>query len=114
MDIISNTEDGYEVLQPCGRLGFEEEKDALQAFEEAVRETDAGVVIDCVQLEYVSSAGLRAFLQGAKAAEKKGVPFVVCALVTDVASVFDISGFSHIIPVYKDDAEALAALKQGR
>ena len=111
MDIITSKEGPYTVLQPCGRLGFAEEDDARQAFEAAVQETKAGIIVDCVQLEYLSSAGLRAFLNGAKAAEAKGVPFVACSLTADVASVFTISGFDHIIPVHPDTPAAAKSLK---
>lgn len=112
MDIISKAEGSYIVVEASGRLGFEEEDQARAAFEKAVKQAKAGVVVNCAKLEYLSSAGLRAFLAAAKAAEQKEVPFVVCALTQDVAVVFDISGFDHIIPVHKTVAAATAALKK--
>lgn len=66
-------------------------------------------MVDCASLSYVSSAGLRAFLVAAKAAETKGVSFSACSLGSDVASVFTISGFDRIVPIFDSISEATAA-----
>jgi anti-sigma B factor antagonist len=68
----------------------------------------AGVIIDCAGLDYVSSAGLRVFLLAARASQRAGLSFAVCALKPAVREVFDLSGFSRIIAVYADRAAALA------
>lgn len=67
----------------------------------------AAVIVDCASLDYVSSAGLRAFLLGARAAQRAGRSFSVCALKPAVRDVFDLSGFSKIIAVHADRATAL-------
>lgn len=101
---------------PQGRMDF----DAAPAFQEAVERLLAGaskppaVFIDATALEYVSSAGLRAVLLGARAAQRAGIPFGLCALQPAVREVFDLSGFSRIIPVYPDRATALAQAQPGR
>jgi anti-anti-sigma factor len=101
---------------PEGRMDF----DAAPGFQEAVERlfTGAGkppaVIVDGVALEYVSSAGLRAVLLGARAAQRAGIPFALCALQPAVREVFDLSGFSRIIPVHPDRATALAKAQPGR
>lgn len=100
---------------PQGRLDF----DAAPGFQEAVERVMAAavkppaVIIDGAALEYVSSAGLRAFLLAARAAQRAGIPFALCALQPAVREVFDLSGFSRIIAVQADRATALAQAKQG-
>ena len=102
---------------PVGRLDF----DAAPGFQEALErllggagERPAAVIIDGTGLEYVSSAGLRAFLLAARAAQRSGISFALCALQPAVREVFELSGFSRIISVHPDRASALAQAQQGR
>ena len=99
---------------PEGRLDF----DAAPGFQETLERTlggkPAALIIDGAALEYVSSAGLRAMLLAARAAQRAGVPFALCALQPAVREVFDLSGFSRIIAVHPDRATALAQAKPGR
>jgi len=96
---------------PEGRLDFGSaalfEKQLEQAF---VRKPTgpAAVIIDCAGLEYVSSAGLRAFLLAARTAQRAGCQFALCGLQPSVRDVFELSGFSRIITIYADRAAALA------
>lgn len=107
MEIIKKEQDGIIVISPCGRLGFDEASEAQSAIESAISECSTGVVVDCGSLEYVSSAGLRAFLVGAKAAETKGVAFSACALDKNVESVFTISGFDRVVSLHATLEDAL-------
>jgi anti-sigma B factor antagonist len=99
------------VVIPEGRLDFSSAPD----FERQLNEVLAGagtvpaaVIIDCAALDYVSSAGLRAFLLAARTAQRAGISFSLCALKPAVREVFDLSGFSRIIAVHADRATALA------
>ena len=104
-------------VTPEGRLDF----DAAPGFQEAVErvlggagKSPAAVIIDGTGLEYVSSAGLRAVLLVARAAQRAGVPFALCALQPAVREVFNLSGFNRIIAVHPDRATALAQAQPGR
>ena len=107
MEITKKEQGGIIVISFCGRLGFDEASEAQAVIESAISECQSGVVVDCGSLDYVSSAGLRAFLVGAKAAETKGVSFRVCALDENVESVFTISGFDRIISLHATLEDAL-------
>src|SRR5437016_6290130 len=68
---------------PEGRLDF----GAAAGFQRHIEEVFAGaatafaaVIIDCSALDYVSSAGLRVFLLAARAAQRAGTSFALCAL----------------------------------
>ncbi len=70
---------------------------------------DEGVksfTIDCSQLDYISSAGLRAILIIAKKVRGLEGKFELAALQESVQTVFEISGFNKIIPIFAnlDDA----------
>jgi anti-anti-sigma factor len=98
------------LMIPEGRLDFS----SAPGFEKQLNEVLAGagtvpaaVIIDCAALDYVSSAGLRAFLLAARTAQRAGISFGLCSLKPTVREVFDLSGFSRIIAVHADRATAL-------
>jgi anti-sigma B factor antagonist len=104
------------IVMPEGRLdygaaaGFQAQVEQLLA---GAGTKLAGVIIDCAGLDYVSSAGLRVFLLAARASQRAGLSFAICALKPAVREVFDLSGFSRVIVVYADRAAALAHTPQG-
>ena len=61
---------------------------------------------DCSQLDYISSAGLRAILTVAKQIRSRDGSLQLAALQESVRTVFKISGFDKIIPIAEtlDDA----------
>jgi len=110
MEIKRSVQGSIIVVSPVGRLGFDEAAGAQEHFEGAVADASNGLVCDCSGLEYISSAGLRAFLIAAKAAEQKGISLVACNLNENVESIFTISGFDRIVPLHDTLESALAAL----
>jgi anti-sigma B factor antagonist len=103
------------VVIPEGRLDFGTAASFEKELEKVLAGTPApaALIIDCAGLEYVSSAGLRAFLLAARGSQRAGVRFAVCALQPAVREVFDLSGFSRVIPVHTDRAAALAYAQHG-
>ncbi len=101
---------------PEGRLDF----GAAGAFQQRVEAVIAGagtapasVIIDCAALDYISSAGLRVFLLAARASQRAGIYFAVCALKPAVREVFELGGFNRMIAVHTDRTTALAHAPQG-
>lgn len=95
----------------AGRLDFAAAADfqaQLEALLAGAAAAPGAVIVDCAALDYVSSAGLRVFLLGARAAQRAGRSFAVCALTPAVADVFALSGFGKVIAVHADRAAALA------
>ena len=56
-------------------------------------------IIDCSELDYISSAGLRAILMAAKKIRGLNGSLQLAALQESVHNVFRISGFDKIIPI---------------
>lgn len=57
------------------------------------------IEIDCTNLDYTSSQGLRIFLQMQKTVSLKKGHLVLTNMQPNVREVFDISGFSKIIEI---------------
>ncbi len=100
---------------PEGRLDHTAAAGFHQQLEAAIAgsgSAPAAVIVDCAALDYVSSAGLRVFLLAARAAERAGIRFALCALRPAVREVFDLSGFSRILTVHPDRTEAFGETGQ--
>jgi anti-anti-sigma factor len=65
------------------------------------------IAVDFSALDYISSAGLRVLLGVAKRVGAKGGALRTFGLNQTVREVFDISGFSTILPVFASESEAL-------
>ena len=99
------------VLIAGGRLDFSAAAGFQLQLDNLVGAADGtGVlIVDCAELEYVSSAGLRVFMLAARNCQRNGRYFAVCALQQAVREVFELSGFGRVIAVHADRAAALAA-----
>lgn len=111
MDIACITAEKAHIVTLSGKLdaltapSYEQQVSALLAT------SPCSLIIDCAQLEYISSAGLRALLATAKRIKGKGAQFHCANVTGTVREVFDISGFSTILQVHDSVAAALAALE---
>jgi anti-anti-sigma factor len=57
------------------------------------------VVLDFSALQYVSSAGLRVFLMGEKAAKSKDTAMKLINVSADIMEVFEMTGFANILNI---------------
>ena len=106
---IESAEGGVSVARSHGRLDFGASAEFQKALEAAVAAKPKGLVVECSALEYVSSAGLRAFLVGARGAKGAGIRIAICCLTPSVREVFQVSGFDRLMPVVATLAEAMSA-----
>ncbi len=67
------------------------------------------ILVNFENLNYISSAGLRVLLATAKKMMVSGGSLKICSLNSTVQEVFDISGFSTILSLAANEADALAA-----
>ena len=62
---------------------------------------DAGgtIILDCTDLAYISSSGLRIFITLRKAAAAKGGKIIVRNISNDIRSVFMMTGFLNLFEI---------------
>lgn len=110
MDLQTRTENNATIIAISGRL------DAVTApeYEKRIREMiDSGTisfVVDFEQVDYISSAGLRALLLMTKLLNAKDGRVCLANVKGNVRSVFDMCGFCAVFKMENSVAEALAAL----
>jgi anti-sigma B factor antagonist len=89
---------GWCVVGARGRADAEAAEELESVLRSAV-EKSPKVAADFSALSYISSAGLRAVIQAARAAQGAKVDFVICSLTEPVRRVFDMSGLQSILHV---------------
>lgn len=93
MKVTINEQEGRLVAALIGDFdnvaSMQAERDLSSLFER----TDCDVVIDCTELAYISSSGLRILLRIYKHTRANGHKAVLKGLKDDVKEVFQLSGF---------------------
>ena len=99
MQININTQGNETVAALSGRLDTPAAQELAEQFDILAGKAGGTVVLDCSQLEYISSSGLRLFLTLRKAAATKGGKVIVRGINSDVRSVFMITGFLNLFEI---------------
>ena len=101
MRITENRENELIVLAVEGRVDTntspELQDRILKAFQKGNQ-----LIMDFEELEYISSAGLRALLLGHKTAMSKGGRMTVRNVNEDVMEIFEDTGFSDILDIEEE------------
>ncbi len=101
MDISMYEKEGFKVIAPLGRIDSMTSIDLGDWVEQNVNPPTCNVILDCSEVEYVSSAGLRVILNVMKLMKKHEYVFSICKPQEHVRELLDISGFASLIPVYR-------------
>ncbi len=86
------------IIGELDTIATTEQADELQ---KVLAVADKALVIDCGEMEYISSAGLRFFMQLKRESEAKDGSVRVSHLNEDVADIFRMSGFENIFDIEK-------------
>jgi len=109
MQITTRQEDDVMVVDIVGRLDMES---SGYAYDELVRIAESGnkkILLNVEKLEYVTSAGLRSILVGAKLLKSSQGEMKICQPNDEVKEVFEISGFNSLLHLYDTEKDALEA-----
>jgi anti-sigma B factor antagonist len=105
---ISETKKGSAlVMSVSGRIDSATSPDLERRMNELIQAGERTMVLNLSQLGYISSAGLRVFLSGAKKLRAAGGKLLLCSLTGMVKDVFMMSGFYDIMAIYESEDKAL-------
>jgi anti-sigma B factor antagonist len=109
-------DDGVRVVAVRGELDLGTAPDLEGPLEEAVATTDASVLIDLCDCEFIDSTGIalivRAWQRLDRSADGEGSGrVVICSDNSQVRRVLEITGLELSIPIHSTRDEALAALR---
>jgi len=95
--IIENSNPVVANLQ--GRLDTAAASEIASDFQTLAEQAAKHIILDCSQLEYISSSGLRLFLALRKESAAKGGKLQVRAINADIRQVFMMTGFISLFEI---------------
>ena len=107
MDISVENVNDVRVVRFSGKLDSNNANEAESCFNELLAQNVSRILVDFNKLDYTSSAGLRVLLSTAKQLKACDGTLRLCNLNETVQEIFDMSGFSTILHVFKTEPEAL-------
>lgn len=110
MEISTNKEQKCLVVSVSGRMDAVSSPDFEKELDAWLEKGETLMIVDCGNLEYISSSGLRSVLTIAKKLKARNGKILLTSLTSVVKEVFEISGFSAIIPIYDSLQDAVADL----
>ena len=112
MEVTTSQRDGLVVTAVRGRVDSMSARDFETALAAAVNEAGNYLVLDCAELQYISSAGLRCLLLTIKKVDALGGAFIMCQLSTPIREVLEVSGFVRFMKIYDTVAQAAASVQR--
>ena len=97
--IVSEQENDVLVAQFSGRLDTPASGEAAVAVQPLIDSAEKTIFLDCKELTYISSSGLRIFLSIRKAAASKGGRVIIRAINKEIRQIFVMTGFLNLFEV---------------
>jgi anti-anti-sigma factor len=98
------------ILRARGGIDLSNAEDFKERLLSSVQISETALIIDFSEVDYVSSAGLRALMIASKTARPQGVAVAVASLTPVVKEIFTISRFDLVVPCFDSVRAAVAEL----
>lgn len=99
MEVKIAKQNGETIVQLIGRLDTPASPEVEKTLEPVHEDATGTIILDCKELEYISSSGLRIFLSLRKSAAAKGGRVIVKDINNDIRQVFMMTGFLNIFEI---------------
>ena len=110
MEIGWSRDSGVLVAKPVGRVYSAQYIEWQAALMAGIKPDDRAMVLDCDQVTYLSSAGLRVVLEAAQKFEGPGRAFALSRPTKRVRKVLAASGFDKILWIFDSADKAIQAV----
>jgi anti-anti-sigma factor len=110
MEVKTEQVGDVDVVTATGRLDGIYSSAFANQVGELITGADPKILIDFTDIDYVSSAGLRALLVLLKKAKAAGGVFALCGVNEQVRQVLEVSGFTGLFCIHPGRADGIAAL----
>lgn len=111
IDIKEEKNQDVLVIRIKGRLDAMTSAEAERRVLNVIEHGDKKLLLDFLNVEYISSAGMRMLLTVAKKLKNLSGKLVLCSVNTRVMDVLKMSGFDHVIDLQNDELEALTKFR---
>lgn len=111
MKLEVNQLDQYSMIKITGRIDTISAVEFEKVAQNVLNAENQTIIMDCAELEYITSSGLRVFLVLQKNMLLKKGRIIFCGFQPSIKEIFDISGFSGIFQIYPDLNSAVESCK---
>ena len=99
MEVKINKNDDVTTVRLIGRLDTPASQEVANELSPLQETAHGPILLDCEELSYISSSGLRIFLSLRKAAAVKGGKVIVRSINDSIRNVFMMTGFLNLFEV---------------
>ena len=99
MEVNLTRKDNEVTVKLAGRMDTPAALEVAAQLEPIKEEASGTIVMDCSEMTYISSSGLRIFLSLRKAAATKGGKVIVKGISDDIRQVFMMTGFLNLFQI---------------
>ena len=110
MEISNKTVNDALVVNIKGRIDTNYSSQFETEVQDLIKNSNKHLLFNFSEVDYISSSGLRAVLMFAKLQKNSNKKLVLFSLNDNIKEILNISGFSSIIPMAKDETEAIGSL----
>ncbi len=111
MQVQHFNEDKYHIIAIKGDIDASSSIVLDNALEKAINEKHPIILIDCAELNYISSPGIGVFTSRLDDCENVNIQLILFAMSDKVHNVFRILGLDQLIQIVKNKDEAKSAAK---
>jgi anti-anti-sigma factor len=110
MEINEQQAENITILSLVGRLDSSSAPELEARLQASVAAAQAKLLLDLSGISYLSSAGFRALLIGARLTADAGGVLVLCGPIPPVRRLFQIAAFDEVLEIHGTQQDALAYL----
>lgn len=96
---INKQDNNTTVVRLEGRLDTPTAQEVNQRLLPVQEDASGTIILDCEELTYISSSGLRVFLTLRKAAAMKGGKVIIRSINDNIRNVFMMTGFLNLFDI---------------
>ena len=93
MQVVEKKQDGICILTLKGRLDANTADEFRAKILQIIADGTHNIVLECGNLDYISSAGLRVVLEATKKVKQSQGKIVLCSLQPYIQEIFEVSMF---------------------
>ncbi len=108
--MLKKIENGICIVELNGKIDSYNSADFEVLLNSAIEDNSNKIIIDCKELTYISSSGLRIMLQGLKKLTSINGKFAISGLNENITEVFKIAGFANIFKIYDNLNSAIESM----
>ena len=99
MELIIKNEGEALVCAFVGRLDTPSAIQVSKDIQPVLEQSDKTIILDCAELEYISSSGLRILLTLRKETARKGGKVIIRGIREEIRQVFLMTGFYNLFEI---------------